>query len=741
MPTEANARLSRRGFLRSSAAAGAGLVLGFELGCSTSSSSGAPEALGGTTPPPAGATMNAFLRIAPDDSVTIVAKHVEMGQGAFTGLATILAEELDADWSQVRVEAAPADASRYGNALLGSLQATGSSTAMANSWQQLREAGAQARAMLVAAAAATWGVPEAEVTVERGNVRHPGRGLAATFGELAARAGALPPPPVEGLTFKDPSQYRLIGRPEALPRVDLAGKLDGRARFTLDVHLPGMLTALVARPPRFGGKVTSFDAAAAMAVRGVREVVEVPGRGVAVLADDYWAAKKGRDALVVEWDESGAERRGSAELFAAFRARADAPGVVVRDEGDAPQAIGGAVTVIEAEYELPYLAHAPMEPLDCVARMEGDRCVLTAGSQGQTIDQGAAAAALGVPPERVGIETLLAGGSFGRRFTLDGDIAYEAASILKAIGGRAPVKLVWSREDDIRGGKYRPMVLHRLRGGLDAGGNVVAWQHKIVVQSIFKGSVVAPDLGDDGVEPSMFEGASELPYAIPNLRVEAAQATTGVPVHWWRSVGHSHTAFATEAFLDELAAAAGRDPVALRRELLRDAPRERAVLELAAEKAGWGSPLPAGRARGVAVHKSFGSYVAQIAEISLRPDGLPKVERVVCAVDCGVAINPDNVRAQVEGGIAYGLGAALYDEITLEEGRVVQSNFHDYRALRIHDMPRVEVHIVPSAEPPTGIGEPGTPPIAPAVASAYRALVGSPVRRLPFRRALAGGAP
>ncbi|HEU4533100.1 MAG TPA: xanthine dehydrogenase family protein molybdopterin-binding subunit, partial [Polyangiaceae bacterium] len=670
-------------------------------------------------------------------SVTVVAKHIELGQGAFTGLATIVAEELDADWAQVRVEAAPSDEKLYGNALLGSIQATGSSTSMASSWQQLREAGAQARAMLVRAAAVAWGLPEAELVVARGQVRHAGRGLTASFGELALRASTLPLPAVEGLTFKDPALYQLVGRPEVVPRVDVSDKVNGRARFTLDVYLPGMRTVVVARPPRFGGKVKSFDAAAAMAVRGVLEVVEAPGRGVAVVAENYWAAKKGRDALVVEWDDSGAELRGTPELLAAFRARADGPGVEVRREGDAPAALGGAATVVEAEFEFPFLAHTPMEPLDCVIEMRGERCHVLAGSQGPTIDKGAVAAAMGLPPDLVSVETLLAGGSFGRRFTLDGDIAYEAAVVLKATEGRTPLKVVWSREDDVRGGKYRPMFLHRLRGGLDANGNIVGWQHKLVGQSIFRGSVVAPDLGDDGVEPSMFEGASTLPYAIPNLLVEAAQVQTGVPVLWWRSVGHSHTAFSTEVFLDELAAAAGRDPFEVRRALLRGAPRELAVLELAAERAGWASPPPAGRARGIALHKSFNSYVAQVAEISLRPDGMPKVERVVCAVDCGIAINPDNVRAQIEGGIGYGLSAALFSEITLVEGRVQQSNFHDYRALRMPDMPLVDVYIVPSTEAPTGIGEPGTPPIAPAVANAYRALTGRAIHRLPFRQAVA----
>jgi isoquinoline 1-oxidoreductase beta subunit len=697
---------------------GVGLVIGIDLRVGR-----AAAATGSAFTP------NAFLRIAPDNTVTIIAKHIEFGQGTYTGLATILAEELDADWSQVRVESAPADAARYNNLLFGAVQGTGGSTAMANSWEQLRKAGAMARAMLVAAAAREWGVPTAEIAVSNGVLSHARTGRRATFGDLALKAAALPPP--ADVKLKDAKDFALIGR--HLPRLDSRSKTDGSAVFTMDVSLPDMLTAVIARPPRFGAKVRSFDASAALQVKGVTDAVQVPA-GVAVLARGFWAARKGREALKIDWDESVAERRGSEELFAAYRVLARQPGSSARREGDPEAAIAGAARVFEAVYEFPYLAHAPMEPLDCVVRLTPEGCVVWAGSQLQTVDQAVVAAVVGLPPEKVQVHTLLAGGSFGRRATPNGDVAGEAASIAKAIAGRQPVKLVWTREDDITGGRYRPLYVHRLRAGLDPAGRIVGWEHRIVGQSILKGTAFEPMMVKDGIDGTSVEGAVNLPYDIPNISVELHTTEVGVPVLWWRSVGSTHTAFSTETFLDELAQAAGRDPVDLRRTLLKNHPRHLGVLELAAQKAGWGRPLPPGRARGVAVHESFNSFVAQVAEVSLGPEGLPKVERVVCAVDCGIAINPDVIRAQMEGGIGYGLGGALWSEITLVQGRVQQANFDTYRPLRIEDMPEVEVHIVPSAAAPTGVGEPGVPPIAPAVANALFHLIGRRVRRLPFAR-------
>jgi isoquinoline 1-oxidoreductase subunit beta len=711
-------RLTRRRFLHGSAAAGVGLLVGFDL------------CLGKAAAPTGGVLApNAFVRIAPDNSVTVIAKHIEFGQGTYTGLATILAEELDADWSQVRVVSAPADAARYNNLLFGAVQGTGGSTAVANSWEQLRQAGAMARAMLVAAAAQEWGVPAAEITAERGVLSHARTGRRATFGDLALRAAALPPP--ADVTLKDAKDFRLIGR--RLPRQDSRSKTDGSAQYTLDVDLPDMLTAVIARPPRFGAEVRSFDASAALQVKGVTDVVPVPA-GVAVLARSFWAARQGREALTVDWDESGAERRGSDELFAAYRVLARQPGARTRWDGDPEAAIAGAARVLEAVYEFPYLAHAPMEPLDCVVRLIPDGCEVWAGSQLQTVDQQVVAAVVGLPPEKVQVHTLLAGGSFGRRATPNGDVAGEAASIAKAIGGRQPVKLVWTREDDLTGGRYRPLYVHRLRAGLDPAGRLVGWEHRIVGQSILKGTLFESRQVKNGIDPTSVEGAANLPYDIPSIGVELHTTEVGVPVLWWRSVGSTHTAFSTETFLDELAHAAGRDPVDFRRTLLTHHPRHLGVLELAAQKAGWDVPLPRGRARGIAVHESFNSVVAQVAEVSLGHDGVPKVERVVCAVDCGVAVNPDVIRAQMEGGIGYGLAAALWSEITLVQGRVQQSNFDTYRPLRIEEMPQVEVYIVPSTTPPTGVGEPGVPPIAPAVANALFHLTGQRVRRLPLAR-------
>ncbi len=717
--TPSVAVLDRRQLLKGGLTVGAGLIIGLRLPRGAE----ARMAAAGVDLVP-----NAFVRIGPDDTVTVLSKHIEFGQGTYTGLATILAEELDADWSTVRVESAPADATRYANLAFG-VQGTGGSTAMSNSWEQMRRAGATARAMLVAAAAATWEVPAEQIGVDEGVVSHAPSGREARFGELVERAAGLEPP--AEVELKDPARFKLVGR-TLLARVDVPAKARGEVKFTYDIQLPEMLTAVMARPPRFGGVVRSVDDAAARRVPGVVDVVTVP-RGVAVLADGFWAAKKGRDALAIEWDDTGAERRGSAELVTEYRTLLDRPGSEFRNDGDAEAALAGAAGVLTADYEFPYLAHAPMEPLGCVVRMGDDGCDVWAGSQLQTVDQAVIAGTLGLAPPQVRLRTELGGGSFGRRATPNGDVAGEAASIVKATGTRRPVKLVWTREDDIRGGRYRPLYVQRLTGGLDASGRIVAWSQRLVGQSIFIGTPFEAVLVNDGIDSSSVEGAAGLPYAIPNIRMDLHTTEVGVPVLWWRSVGHTHNAFTTETFLDELARAGGRDPVELRRELLADRPRHRGVLELAAAKAGWGDPLPAGRARGVAVHESFGSFAAQVTEVSMGSDGMPRVHRVVCAIDCGIAINPDNIRAQMEGGIGFGLGAALHSEVVLEGGRVRQSNFHDYRSLKIHEMPRVETHIVQSTESPTGVGEPGVPPIAPAVANAMAALTGRSVRRLPFR--------
>ncbi len=677
---------------------------------------------------------NAFVRIGADNIVTVISKHVEMGEGTYTGLSTLVAEELDAAWGQVRVEGAPADAKRYANLFLG-IQLTGGSTAIANSFEQMRRAGATARTMLVTAAAQRWSIPAEAITVREGLVMHAHSHRKATFGELAEAAARLPVP--DKVALKDPKDFIYIGK--RFPRKDTHEKITGTAIFTQDIKLPGMLVAVIAHPPLFGAKVKSFDAGRTKAIKGIVDVVAVPS-GVAVLAPDFWTAKKGRDVLSVEWDESGAMTLSTDEIFAEYRELAGKPGAIARNDGNAAQAVAGAAKRLEADFEFPYLAHAPMEPLNCVVKLGAGSCEIWNGEQSQTMDQNAVAAVLGIKPEQVKINMLYAGGSYGRRASKDSDYVVEAVQIAKAIGGRAPVKLVWAREDDMRAGHYRPMYLHRLMAGLDGQGNLVAWQQRIVGQSIMAGTAFESRMVKNGVDATSVEGAHNLPYAIPNVLVDLHSPRLQVPIQWWRSVGSTHTAFSVETFIDEAAHAAGRDPVEYRRTMLAKHPRHLGVLNLAAQKAGWGTSLAPGqpgekRGRGIAVHKSFNTYVAEVAEVTVHPSGRYSVDRVVCAVDCGLAVNPDVVRAQIEGGMGFGLSAALYGEITLDKGRVVQSSFPDYPVVRMNAMPKTEVHIVESQEKPTGVGEPGVPPIAPAVANALFAATGQRLRKLPLRLA------
>jgi isoquinoline 1-oxidoreductase subunit beta len=731
MPDSFAPQSSRRRFLKSSAGAAAGFTLGFYLPGKAFAQMAGPGQ-GGARAVPAGAWQpNAFVRVAGDNTVTVLVKHLEMGQGTFTGLPTVVADEMDAAWAQIRAEGAPADAALYNNLLMGPMQGTGGSTAMANSFEQLRKAGAAARAMLVGAAAKRWNVPPESIAVKQGVLTH-ASGKKATFGELAADA-ATQPVPTE-VKLKDPKDFVYIGK--RVPRTDSHAKSNGTAKFTQDVQLPGMLTAVVAHPPRFGGKVVKFNTDEAQKIPGVRYIVELP-TGVAVLATTFWSAKKARDALKIEWDESAAFKGSSADIMADYKARAATPGTVARNDGDTAKALTGAARTFTAAYEFPYLAHAAMEPMNCVVQLGPNACEVWNGEQFQTVDQGAIAEVVGLKPEQVRINQLFAGGSFGRRANPASDFVREAAMIAKQIKGAAPVKLVWTREEDMQAGYYRPMYYHAIKAGLDANGNVVAWQHRIVGQSILAGTPFEAFMVKNGIDATSVEGASTLPYAIPNLQVDLHSPKVGVPVLWWRSVGSTHTAYSTETFIDELAVAAGKDPVAFRKSLLSGHPRHLGVLELAASKAGWGSPLAPGksgekRARGVAVHESFNTFVAQVAEVTVKADGSFSVDRVVCAVDCGIAVNPDVIRAQMEGGIGFGLSAALHGEITLKDGIVEQTNFHQYPPLRINEMPAVEVHIVASNENPTGVGEPGTPVIAPAVANAVAAATGKRLRVLPL---------
>ena len=713
---------SRRALLGGGLAAAGAILIGFPLGSARPARAAGPDL---SKAPP---TPNAFLRIAADDTVTVMIKHLDMGQGNTTGLATILADELDADWSRVRTAFAPADAGRYANLLMGPVQGTGGSTAIANSWFQLRKAGAAAREMLVATAAHRWGVPVAEVAVAAGVVSHAGSGRSARFGELAESASTLPVPQEPRL--KSPEQWTLIGR--RVPRLDSAAKTDGSAVYSLDVRRPGQVTALVAHPPRFGGSVRTLDDAPARAVPGVIDVVRIP-TGVAVIARDTWTAMKGREALRVTWDDSAAETRSSDAILAEYRETAARPGIVASQAGDPDAAIGGSAKVLEAEFSFPYLAHAAMEPLNATIERAADGSYdVYAGHQLHTVEQAVMAAVLGVTVDRVRLNTQWAGGSFGRRATPSADYLAEAATIVKAWGGTKPVHLVWTREDDMTGGYYRPTVYHRLRAGLDAKGAVTGWRHVMVGKSIMIGSPFEAMLVMNGVDSTTVEGASDTPYSLPAYRFEVHNAREGVPVLWWRSVGHTHTAHAMEVFIDECAHAAGADPVAYRLGMLTRAPRLSAVLRLAAERAGWSArPAEKGRGFGVAAHESFGSYVAMVADVTADPSDL-RVNRIVAAVDVGTPVNPDVIRAQVEGAVGFALSSVLRNRITLKDGVVQETNFDSYGPTRISEMPRVEVHITPSTVAPTGIGEPGVPVLAPAIANAVFAATGQRLRSLPL---------
>ena len=667
---------------------------------------------------------NAFVRIAPDETVTVIANHSEMGQGIYTSLPMLLNEELEADWSRIKVEAAPVDPA-YNHTVFG-IQMTGGSTTTPSEWERFRKMGAMARMMLIQAAAEKWSVPPESCHVKDGFVLHAESGKKASYGSLAQAASQLKSPP--NVPLKDPKKFTLIGKPAR--RIDTPSKTNGTAQFGLDVRLPGMLYAVIARPPVFGGKVASVDSADALKVRGVHAVEQIPA-GVAVIADRFWAAKLGRDKLKVTWDHGSNANLSTSKMTEEFSRTSATPGKIARKNGDPQSALASAAKTITAEYDVPYLAHAMMEPLNCVVDLRADSCELWTGTQFETIDRAAAANVAGLPPEKVKLNTTLLGGGFGRRANPASDFIVEAVQVAKI--AKAPVKVVWTREDDLAGGWYRPKWHDRFAAGLDAEGNPIAWTHTIVGQSITEGTPFAAYTIKEGVDSTSVEGAADMLYGIPNLQVDLHSPKIGVPVQWWRSVGHSHTGFSVEAFLDEVAHAGKKDPVELRRKLLAKEPRMLATLNLVVERSGWGKPLPKGVGRGIATHFSFDSYVAQVVEASVEKSGNVKVHRVFCAVDCGRVINPDIVKAQMEGGIIFGLTAALKTEITLENGIVQQKNFHDYQMLRMFESPAIEVHIVPSDAPPTGVGEPSVPPVAPALANAIFAATGKRIRSLPIR--------
>lgn len=710
--------LSRRKFIQTGAAAGSGLLISFYF---PAFGKGIKNA---GIPAPTNFAPNAFLQIGTDNIVTVIVNHSEMGQGCYTSLPMIIADELDADWNKVRIEAAPVDPV-YNHPGFG-MQGTGGSTSTWVEWDRFRNAGATGRFLLVAAAAQTWNVDPSTCRTEKGFVIHDASGRKLSYGELVDKAATIPAP--KEVKLKDVKDFKLIGKPTK--RLDTPEKINGSAIFGLDVKIPGLLTAVIARPPVFGGKVKSFNADKAKAIPGVKDVVQID-RGVAVVANGFWPAKLGREALEVEWDEGPLASLDSVTQRKEYDDLAKQPGASAKKEGDVAAVKAKAVKKIEAVYELPYLAHAPMEPLNAVADVKPDSCEIWVGTQFQTVDAMTAAAITGLKPNQIKLHTTLLGGGFGRRAVPDAHFVAEAVQVSKAI--KNPVKVVWTREDDIRGGYYRPAAHHVLNAGIDASGKPLFWQQQIVCQSFATGTPFEGALIKDGVDVVAVEGSADLAYHIPNMLVNWNMAPAGVPTLWWRSVGHSHNAFVTETFIDELAKLAGKDPYQYRRSLLENHPRHKRVLETVAEKSGWGKPLPAGRARGIAVHESFGSFIAYVAEVSIPKPGAVKVHKVVGAVDCGPVVNPDTVKAQIEGGVVFGLTAALYGEITFEKGRVKQSNFHDYRMLRMNEAPVVEVHIVDSTEKMGGVGEPGVPPVAPAVANALFVLTGRRIHKLPFQ--------
>ncbi|MDF2188848.1 xanthine dehydrogenase family protein molybdopterin-binding subunit [Paraflavitalea sp. CAU 1676] len=717
--------VSRRKFLQTTTTFAGGLLIPFFVSAGAKrmgmlGALGAAEAAGADSA--VAFAPNAYLGIGRDNSVHIILAHVEMGQGVWTTLPMLIADELDCDWNKIKVGHAP-PAQPYYHTMFG-IQITGGSSTTWSEFDRYRQAGATARAVMVAAAAQQWGVaPEACSTAD-GYVIYNDKKL--SYGELADAAAKIPPP--ANVPLKPASEWKYIGK--GVKRLDTSEKINGKARFGMDVQFPGLLTAVIARPPVFGAQLKRFDAAKAKTVAGVRQVVAVPS-GVAVIADHFWAAKQGREALVVEWDIEPSLQIDTPGQWAAYRGLTEQRGAVAAKAGDAQDALSKAADKVDVEYTLPYLAHACMEPLNCTVKIANDKCEIWTGTQMPGLDQGAAAKILGFKPEQVEVHTMFLGGGFGRRATAASDFVSEAVEVAKASG--KAVKTVWTREDDIRGGYYRPAFLHRVRVGLGEDKMPVAWHHSIVGQSILAGTPFEAGV-KDGIDGASVEGVNDSPYMghVPNHLIELHSPKNKIPVLWWRSVGHTHTAFVMETMIDQLAHSAGKDPVEYRRTLLKDHKRPLSALNLAAEKAGWGTPLPAGHFRGIAVHDSFGSAVAQVAEVSVEK-GKVRVHRVVCAIDCGLAVNPDGVAAQMESGIIFGLTAFLYGNISLDKGRVRQGNFHDYKMVRMQEAPAIEVFIVPSTEKMGGAGEPGVPPLAPAVANALFAATGKRIRNLPVK--------
>jgi isoquinoline 1-oxidoreductase subunit beta len=712
MDPAAGPALSRRGLLTVGAALGGGLMIG--VGFAAAGPEGAAE--GAMAAPFA---PNAFVRIAPDGAVTVIVSYVEMGQGTYTSIPMLVAEELEIDLKTVRVEHAPPNDKLYMNPLLG-LQATGNSNAIRGAFEPLRRAGATARVLLVQAAAQRWQADPAACRAERGEVVHTPSGRRLKYGALVADAAKLRAP--EKVPLKPVSAFKLIGT--AARRLDTPGKVNGTAQYGIDTRVPGMKVATLAQSPVFGGRLRNVDDRKAKAVRGVRQIVRLDDC-VAVVADHMGAAKKGLAALVIEWDDGPNAKLSTADIVSAMQKASESPGATVRSEGDNAKAMAGAATRLEAVYEVPFLIHAAMEPLNCTVHVRQDSCEVWVGSQVLTRAQAAAAAVTGLPLEKVTVHNHLLGGGFGRR--LEVDSVTRAVQIAKQVDG--PLKVVWTREEDVQHDMYRPYFYDRVSAGLDAQGRPVAWSHRITGSSILKRW--APPLYQNGFDPETIDGAAHPPYALANILVDYVNHEPPIPTAFWRGVGPTHNVFVVESFIDELAAAARQDPVAYRSALLEKNPRARAVLTLAAAKAGWGRSLPAGQGRGVSLQFAFGTYMALVAEVAVAKDGSVAVKRVVCAVDAGVVVNPDTVQAQVQSAVIFGISGALYGQATLSNGRIEQSNFHDVRVLRINEAPLIETHLVQSTEAPGGMGEAATSALAPAVTNAIHAATGKRLRKLP----------
>jgi len=717
---------SRRDFLKTSAAVTTGLVVAFTLPMGLGKYALAQSAVSPNTDFKSAALPNAFIKISPDNSIRLIINKLEMGQGVNTSLAQLIAEELECDWQQISCESAPV-APVY-NATFMPMQMAGGSSSVISSWEQLRTAGAMAREMLIAAAAQKWSVPASECRAENGSVLHPKKG-ALSFGELAeAAAKQTPPSPIK---LKDPKQFKFIGK--SMKRVDAADKSSGKAIFGSDVKVPDMLYAVIARPP-FGATLQAFDEGAAKKIAGLKEIIKLDGQKIAFVATNTWAAMKARDAAKVQWKLSDDPLLTQSSLQKTFLETLDKPGTPVKAIGKPAEALKKAKRTLEATFEFPYLAHACMEPMNCTVAYDGKSAQIWAGHQMPTGDRMVAARILDLPPEKIEVNTTYAGGSFGRRANKDSDFVVEASSLAKQL--KKPIQVVWTREDDTRGGYYRPLTMHKIKAGLDGKGRITGWDHKIVGQGVMAGSVFAPQIDKTGIDPTSIEGVDNTPYNIPDFQLQLQLMKTPVTTLWWRSVGHTHTAYVMETFIDELAAAVEKDPLQYRKDLISKSPRHQAVLDLLAKKSDWGKKMPAGRALGLAVHESFKSVVGHVVEVSLQGTEV-KVHKVVSAVHCGTVVNPKGAVAQVESAIVYGLSACLYGELTLDQGQVKQGNFHDYPVLRMPDMPIIEVHFVPSQDTPTGLGEPGLPPLAPAIANAIFKLNGKRVRSQPFSKGLA----